>query len=632
MCIRDRPEVNREPIGEKVSVVGRLYVTIDKEKAAAVYPGQAIRLGGNLYAPGEPKNPNGFDFAAYLKSRGAFAGFSADWLKAEDEAAKPGWGLWQIRQRIAEAHEQGMGPTAGPLVSAMALGRQAVNLPYDLQDTFIAAGLAHTLAASGFHVSLVLGVVLGLLKSRSPWVKVVVGTIALTVYVGLTGAQPSVMRAAFMGGGALIGLASERQVKPLGCLLVAVTLLLAINPHWIDSIGFRLSVMATLGLMVSVQPITRWLDFLPPTLATMLAVPVAAYFWVLPMQLYYFNGFSTYSILINMVATPLVTVISLGGIATGLVAAIAPWLGAMLAWPIQLPARVLIALVQWQVDLPGSTLATGQISLGQMLGLYGLFLLGWLQPWGRRRRWLLAGVAIVLAMLPLWIAGVGSQATVLAAGNEPVLVVRDQRQTLLVNSGEAKTAFYTVNPFLQQAGVNRLAWAVALPNSAPESWQTVTDQTPIQLMVGSNTLIETGVRSFEALLPKQNQQLGPIGLENLGAENPILRFTLATNSTWLMLPALTLELQRHLAKVVVPLASEVLWWNGEPLAEELMAAVGPKVAIASAYDIDPDTEAQMVAQGIQVFCTERDGAILWNPKQGFRAYLHSRHNLQGEID
>ncbi|HEY9736982.1 MAG TPA: hypothetical protein V6D06_11890, partial [Trichocoleus sp.] len=121
-------------------------------------------------------------------------------------------------------------------------------------------------------------------------------------------------------------------------------------------------------------------------------------------------------------------------------------------------------------------------------------------------------------------------------------------------------------------------------------------------------------------------------IQSLGAENPILRLAMAQGKGWLMLPKLTLEVQRHLAKAGSVLASEVLWWDGSPLAEELVAAVGPRVAIASTTQLNPKTEAQLQARQIQVFVTERDGAILWTAKSGFEAYLHSQHRRQGDLD
>jgi competence protein ComEC len=623
------------PFGQPEAVVGRVYVTAAWERAEPLYPGQKVEIKGSLYAPSPAKNPNGFDFQGYLADNNSFAGFTAQRIQPQEKTLPPRWRLWQLRKRIAKSQEAGLGTPAGPLVSAMALGRQAVNLPYDLQDKFMQAGMAHTLAASGFQVSLMLGVLMAVLKNQSAVFKVGAGAFALLSFVGLAGAEPSVMRAALMGGGVLIGLALERKVKPLGCLLLAVTLLLVWNPLWIDSVGFRLSVMATFGLMVAASPLTERLDWLPSNLAALVAVPIAAYIWTVPLQLFYFNTISVYSILLNIVTTPLVTLISLGGMASAVVAAIEPGLGSVLAWPLYWPTHLLIGLVNWEVSLPGNSIATGHISLIQMLGLYGLVFLAWLQPWCCKRRWIIGLVAFLVAAGPLWYhTSTSAQVTVLAAGSDPVLVAQDHRKTLLVNSGEPKTTFYTVLPFLRQAGVNRLNWAVSLPGNLPEAWEMVVQKTPIELLFssGGSRPCEAGIGSFQPLEVGRSLEFESGQIQSLGTENPILRLTLMEGQGWLMLPQLSLEVQRHLAKAGSVLASEVLWWDGSSLAEELVAAVGPRVAIASTPQLNPKTEAQLQQQNIQVFVTERDGAVIWTPEAGFEAYLHSPHRRQVDLD
>ena len=233
---------------ERRSVTGKLYVTAPLLQTTGLYRGQLVEVTGRLYQPQSAQNPNGFDFKAYLNQKGAFAGLTAAAVNLPANQSPSHWGLWRLRRRIVQTQVRWLGSPAGPLVSAMTLGRRAVDLPYDIQDGFIRAGLAHTLAASGFHVSLVLGLVLILTRSLEPQFRFGIGFAALILYVSLTGGSVSVLRAAIMGFGALIGLVAERKIKPLGCLLVAATLLLLWNPQWIWNIGFQLSVTATLGV------------------------------------------------------------------------------------------------------------------------------------------------------------------------------------------------------------------------------------------------------------------------------------------------------------------------------------------------------------------------------------------------
>ncbi|WP_035992897.1 ComEC/Rec2 family competence protein [Leptolyngbya sp. KIOST-1] len=640
-----RLDAQNNPLSAPSLRQGRLYVTVPADQIEALYPGQRVQVRGKLYAPALAKNPNAFDFRQYLASQRCFAGFVGAAVKPEPGQTPPPFALWRVRQRIARAHEQGLGTPAGPLVSAMALGRRAVTVPYDLQDAFIQAGMAHTLAASGFHVSLVLGVVLAIAGQRAVAdrlanpgrAKLIAGTVTLAVYVLITGGQPSVLRAAVMGFGALVGLALERSVKPLGCLLVAVTLLLLVNPGWIDDIGFRLSVMATLGLMVAAKPIAQRLEWLPTTLAAIAAVPLAAYLWTIPLSLYYFNTLTTYSILLNMVATPLVMVISLGGMVSGLGAVVWPELGSLIAWPLGLPTHLLIALVRWEVGLPGSALATGHISLGQMFGLYGLYgLWGWgLGIWpAARRRGLVALLIGLVALGPLLYRGATlSQVTVLAAGQDAVMVVQTRGSAMVVNSGTDKTAFYTVVPFLRQAGINRLSSAIHGDDSDGENWRTIAAKAPIRKFYGASSALAAAPTGgqFQLLSAGQTQAVDRQQVQYLQAGERGLRLTLLGHQSWLLFPDIgDRDRQRAWVQAQPEIRSQVLWWNGAALDEAVIAAVAPAVAIASARAIDPDTETRLLQRGIQVFCTERDGAISWTRHRGYRAYLATpRHPTAG---
>jgi competence protein ComEC len=508
-------------------------------------------------------------------------------------------------------------------------------VPYDIQDAFVQAGMAHTLAASGFHVSLVLGVVLAVMGhgaiadrwSNPVKAKVIAGGLALGIYVLITGGQPSVMRAAVMGAAVLTGLALERSVKPLGCLLGAVTLLLVLHPDWIDNIGFRLSVMATLGLMVAVKPIAERLEWLPTTLAAVAAVPLAAYLWTIPLSLYYFNTLTTYSILLNMATTPLVMVISLGGMVSGAIAVIWPWLGSLVASVLWLPTHLLIALVKWEVGLPGSALATGHISLAQMVGLYALYVV-W--GWGATRRRGLVGLLIVaLALGPMLYRGATlTQVTVLAAGPDAVMVVQDGRSPLMVNSGTDKTAFYTVVPFLRQAGINRLAAAIHGDDSDGDNWRTIADKVAIQNFYRPQSALNLTLPGGQShLLTKDAMAtLGRQRLDYLEDGERGLRLMVRPDHTWLRLPRLSPDRQLPWVQAHPGLSgpgrfNEVLWWHGEALSEAVIDAIGARVAIASGRTIDPETEQRLRDRGMEVFCTDRDGAITWSPRRHYRAYL-----------
>ncbi|WP_198648974.1 ComEC/Rec2 family competence protein [Cyanothece sp. BG0011] len=118
--------------------------------------------------------------------------------------------------------------------------------PPDIRDLFVNMGLSHVLAASGFHVALLLGIIFWITRSLSPKKKLIIGIIILILYVGLTGIQPSILRASLMGTAILISQVLERKTNALGTLLLSAFLLLLFNPLWIWDLGFQLSFLATL--------------------------------------------------------------------------------------------------------------------------------------------------------------------------------------------------------------------------------------------------------------------------------------------------------------------------------------------------------------------------------------------------
>ncbi len=177
-----------------------------------------------------------------------------------------------MRQRIVRSQLSQLNVPEGPLISAIALGKQAVDLPYNIRDYFVQAGLAHAIAASGTQVSMVLALVLALTRRFSKQLQFSFGVGALFLLVGLTGFEASVCRAALMGFGTLFALVLNRQVKPLGLLLIAATILLLVNPLWIWDLGFQLSFLATLGLIVTTPPLMAKLDWMPPAIASIVVV------------------------------------------------------------------------------------------------------------------------------------------------------------------------------------------------------------------------------------------------------------------------------------------------------------------------------------------------------------------------
>lgn len=614
-------------------VTGKLYVTVPLLQSTGLHEGEAIAVTGILYKPKPSGNPGAFDFQAYLAQEGGFAGFKGREVSLLEAQTSPRWGWWVIRQRIIRSQVRWLDVPEGPLVSVMVLGNRVLDVPFYISDSFFKVGLAHALAASGFQVSLILGLVLALTRRFSSRIQFGFGVTALLIFVGLAGPQPSVLRAVLMGIGVLTALVLQRKTKPLGLLLLAATWLLLFNPIWIGNLSFQFSFLSTLGLVVTVPALMKRLAWLPPAIATLIAVPIAAYVWTLPLQLYTFGLVSPYSILVNIITTVPISIISLGAFVSAIAALIYPIAGSALAWLLYYPTHGLIAVIEFFSQLPGSRVAVGTISQLQLIALYGLIALVCMQKWWQRRWWLAGLIAIGLVLIPVWQTQASVfRVTVLAAGKEPVLAIQDRGKVLLVNSGNGNNARFTVLPFLQQQGVNQIDWAIATKSDRDSDWLEILQSLPVKTFYEcsslENPIVQNAVRqpfgTYQHLTVGKTVTTGFTAVKLLDPEMPILQIQIG-GKTWLLI-GINPDEQKKLALSRKLPRAQVLLWSGKALAPDLIKAVQPEVAIASSPILDRNTMSSLRQSKAKVFVTGRDGAIQWTPNSEFEATIEMTEN------
>ncbi len=596
-------------VGDKEQVSGKLYTTLPILQGTGIYPGQNLKLKGTLYLPQAAKTPSGFDFKEYLARQGVFAGMQG-FEAIFSEQTEPSWGWWKLRRRIVRSQLKGLGSPMGQLVSSMILGRKAVDLPTDIRDRFIEAGLAHVLAASGFHVSLLLGIILKITSRFAAKPRLVIGVGTLLVYLGLTGIQASVFRACLMGVAVLIALVMDTKVKPLGSLLLAATIILLFNPLFISDLGFQLSFLATFGLIVTMPGLIAKLDWLPPTVATLVAVPMAASIWVLPLLSYKFNSLATYSLIVNIICTPLITVISLGGMVSAIAALIMPMIGSAISWVLLYPTLLLMAVISFFTNLPVSSWAIGQISLGVLLAVYGLFLLVLLNNWWRKHLKLVLLGVLTLIVVPVTYQHLNStQITVLAAHPEPIIVIQDRGQVVLINTGEPKDIKYSLLPFLTSQGINQINYAISSPGFE-SNWSAISDRLSIEHFV-SNLNSKPPLTPFNNKTVQFEQVIATKSLKiSLEAQLSILKLDTAMN-TWLILnntkpDAYPLQQyiqasSNHKPLILVGAKIAAAWFKLQP--QSIIASNQPPEITRR------DTDK------IQVY-NPQDGVVHWTPHDG----------------
>jgi competence protein ComEC len=606
------------------SVDGKLYVTLPRKATQTLYPGQTVRLTGRLYRPQAATLPHGFDFAAMLRREGAFAGVKAEEVKILSKGS--GWGSWWIQQRIVRSLQSSLGKPNGALVSALVLGKEAVDIPYFLRDGFVQVGLAHALAASGTQVSILLSVVLKLCDRFRSKIQMAVGGITLLGFGSLSGFEPSITRAIVMGVAALVALVVQRKTRPVMLLLATVTVLLLANPLWIWDLGFQLSALATLGLIVTVPPLMERLDWLPPTIASWVAVPIAAMLWTLPLQLYVFGLFPIYSLVVNVLSAPFLTVLTLGSFASAAIAALIPPLGSLVSLLLYWPIQGWVTMVLWIGSLPGNSLIFGSLSVLQLVALYGLFVAVWLWSWFKQRWTLAASLAIVLVLLPIWQRQIQPFAvTVMEANRAPMMVIQQPRGTLVLNGSDRNVLI----PFLQQQGIGRIDRAIVTDGKVKtqENWQAIAKRFPIRQLdyttpvsVAPQSTLKTSVINAQ-----ETAALDKVRVKVLRSNPPTLMMEIAKQRWLVVQDSDGTDFETWLRTVNVG-TIDVLWWQGRQRPPDAIVQLQPRALILGVNQLT-DADLKWLAQRVpQVYWLKRDGALTWTVKEGFKVTVNPGEN------
>ena len=262
-------------------------------------------------------------------------------------------------------------------------------------DDFRAAGLTHLLAVSGQNVAFVLVLcrpVLCRLGLRGRWA----ASVAVIGFFGLlTRWEPSVLRASAMAALAVTAVGLGRPTSPRRLLALAVAGVVLLDPLLVHSVGFRLSVGASAGILVLAAALARRLPG-PRWLAEAVAVTSAAQVGVAPVLVPVFGGVPVASIPANLLAVPAAGPLMAWGLTAGMVAgAIGPPADAVLHLPTSLLVRWVAGVAQW-----GATLPLGQIEFAHLAAAVALVVVTVLARRRRLRFALPVGVAAVtLAVL-----------------------------------------------------------------------------------------------------------------------------------------------------------------------------------------------------------------------------------------
>jgi competence protein ComEC len=315
---------NLRPVSGKIIVYFKTDSVVSKLKYGSTIffnkPLQEIRNTGN---------PGAFDYKQYC----LFNGITHQvYLAGKDFTRLPNYLVVrtfsdQIGQFLVTAREKTIAVLRKYIPSPKELGLgEALLMGYKddldkgLLQSYTNTGVVHIIAISGQHLALIYWLLLRILSplGKTKGLKQLNTVIILSLlwlFSLITGAQPSILRAALMCTIMLLADVLSRRSNTLNSLACSAFVLLCINPFNLWDIGFQLSYLALISLVLFTRPIYALVSLNAKALGhiwQLLSASIAAQILTAPISIYHFHQFPFSFILTNLLAVPLSSLVLIG--------------------------------------------------------------------------------------------------------------------------------------------------------------------------------------------------------------------------------------------------------------------------------------------------------------------------------
>jgi competence protein ComEC len=361
--LRVRVETITPEGGAAQRVRGRALVQAPRGEAYRY--GDVVRVQGRLETPPEFET---FSYREYLARQGVYG--MVRYASVEVTGGRRGSpirrALADFRERAYEVIVRLLPDPQAALLAGILLGIESGISP-DVQAAFDAVGATHVIAISGSNLVILAGVfraIAGRLTRdpRGVAAATIGGVIGYTIFVG---GDAAVVRAAVMTTLALVAAETGRQTTGVVSLSFAALLMSAIDPRVLWDVGFQLSFLATLGLILYVDPLQKGLERalervveqdrarqVVGLLSDAVLVSIAAQIATAPLMAARFERFSVVSLPVNILIVPAQTpLMVLGGLAV--LAALVVWpVGQVIAWGSWLFLTWTVGVVRMFAKLP----------------------------------------------------------------------------------------------------------------------------------------------------------------------------------------------------------------------------------------------------------------------------------------
>ncbi|MEK7128613.1 MAG: ComEC/Rec2 family competence protein [Patescibacteria group bacterium] len=345
--------------------------------------GDEVKISGKLEKPENFMTDQGkvFDYINYLRKDGIYYVMNY----ATPEIISRGNGnfirsaLFSLKEKFLEKMNLAIRSPESLLMGGLILGEKA-SFSSEMRQKFIDTGTIHIVALSGYNVTIIAEWIMKLF-SKAPYVTqnfgIGAGIFTIFLFVLMTGASSTAIRAGIMATLALIARATGRNYDVARALILAGVFMILLNPFvLVYDVSFQLSFIATVAVIFFTPRIEKYFLWVTPhfKLRDIVSVTCAVYIFVLPFILYKMGNLSIVALPANILILAFIPFTMGLGFLTGFIGLISYILAAPLGFISYIFLRYELGVISFFANMPFASFSIPNFPLLVILAIYAWFI------------------------------------------------------------------------------------------------------------------------------------------------------------------------------------------------------------------------------------------------------------------
>lgn len=372
----------------------------EKKQMRQLHAGVSCIFDGERKEPQIARNFHGFNYRDYLYKQNIHFILEATYIS---ECRKTSLSLVQwillLRQQAILGVTEMFPEQSGAFMNALLFGDRQ-QMTFEVEGQYQQFGLVHLLAISGSHIVLLMVIVYFILlrSGVTRGIATVCLIFFIPIYMILAGASPSVIRASITGVLMLIAFMCSIRLSSLDALSITAICMLIFDPYLVFNIGFQFSFVGSFALLLSAPLL---LESGNGVIRNSIYISLISQLVSTPILLYHFGYYSPYSIFLNILYVPFLSLIVLPcSIIILICLPIIPFLAKSFANVLSIGLNLSNDFLSYCESLPFTRLNFGQTPI-LLVALYCVSIISVLMVWERR---ISKGMVFIFAGIFLFIS------------------------------------------------------------------------------------------------------------------------------------------------------------------------------------------------------------------------------------